>query len=74
LHATRCYTLRFKKCLKTLAQVLDDAVELGYVETNVARGKRRRLKAAKPKRTWLELVEVRALLEAAGSIVLCSRR
>jgi integrase len=54
------------KCLKVLAQVLDDAVELGYVESNVARGKRRRLKAAKPKRTWLELAEVRALLKAAG--------
>jgi integrase len=52
--------------LKVLAQVLDDAVEFGYVETNVANGKRRRLKASKPKRTWLELVEVRALLDAAG--------
>ncbi|MHB8649709.1 MAG: tyrosine-type recombinase/integrase [Gaiellaceae bacterium] len=52
--------------LKVLAQVLDDAVEFGYVESNVARGKRRRLKASRPKRTWLELVEVRALLDAAG--------
>lgn len=54
------------KCLKVLAQVLDEAVELGYVDTNVARGKRRRLKADKPKRTWLELHEVQALLAAAG--------
>jgi integrase len=54
------------KCLKVLAQVLDDAVEFGHVETNVARGKRRRLKAGKPKRTWLELVEVQAVLAAAG--------
>jgi integrase len=54
------------KCLKVLAQVLDDAVEFDYIETNVARGKRRRLKAGQPKRTWLELVEVRALLDAAG--------
>jgi integrase len=53
------------KVLKVLAQVLDDAVEFGHVETNVARGKRRRLKAAKPRRTWLELHEVQALLEAA---------
>lgn len=55
------------KTLKVLAQVLDDAVEFGYVETNVARGKRRRLKASRPRRTWLELVEVRALLTAAGT-------
>jgi len=53
------------KCLKVLAQVLDEAVELGYVDTNVARGKRRRLKADKPNRTWLELHEVQALLAAA---------
>lgn len=48
------------------AQVLDDAIEFGYVEANAARGKRRRLKASKPKRTWLELQEVQALLSAAG--------
>jgi integrase len=54
------------KTLKVLAQVLDDAVEFGYVETNVARGKRRRLKATKPRRTWLELHEVQALLSQAG--------
>jgi integrase len=54
------------KCLKVLAQVLDEAVELGYVDTNVARGKRRRLKADKPRRTWLELHEVQALIAAAG--------
>jgi hypothetical protein len=56
------------KTLTTLAQVLDDAVEFGYVETNVARGKRRRLKATRPKRTWLELHEVQALLAASGGI------
>jgi integrase len=54
------------KTLKTLAQIGDAAVEYGYVETNPARGKRRRLKAAKPRRTWLELDEVRSLLDAAG--------
>jgi integrase len=54
------------KTLKVLAQVLDDAIEYGYIETNPARGRKRRLKAAKPRRTWLEVDEVRALLEAAG--------
>lgn len=55
------------KTLKVLAQVLEDAVEFGYVDQNVARGKRRRLKAAKPRRTWLELPQVQALLAAAGT-------
>jgi integrase len=55
------------KTLKVLAQVLDDAVEYGYAESNVARGKRRRLKASRPKRTWLELHEVQALLGTAGT-------
>jgi hypothetical protein len=54
------------KCLKVLAQVLDDAVEDGFLEENPARGKRRRLKAAKPRRTWLALDEVGALIDGAG--------
>jgi integrase len=54
------------KTPKTLAQVLDDAVEFGYLETNPARGKKRRLKRTKPRRTWLQLPEVQALLGAAG--------
>ena len=54
------------KTLKILAQVLDDAIDDGYVTTNPARGRKTRLRASKPKRTWLELSEVRALLDAAG--------
>ena len=54
------------KTLKVLAQVLDDGVEYGYLPTNPARGKKRRLNAAKPRRTWLELEEVNALLAASG--------
>lgn len=54
------------KTIAVLARVLDQAVEYGWLETNPARGKRRRLKAEKPRRTWLELDEVRALLDAAG--------
>jgi hypothetical protein len=38
--------------------------ELGYTDTNPARGRKRRLKAAKPRRTWLEVDELRALLDA----------
>ena len=54
------------KTLKALAMILDDAIEAGYIETNVVRGKRRRLKESKPRRTWLELSDVRAILDAAG--------
>jgi integrase len=54
------------KTLKILAQVLDSAVEYGHIASNPARGKRRRLKASKPRRTWLEIDEVRALLDVAG--------
>jgi integrase len=46
--------------------VLDAALEYEHIATNPARGRRRRLKAAKPRRTWLELDEVRALLDAGG--------
>lgn len=54
------------KTLKVLAQVLDDAVEDGFLDENPARGKRRRLKAPKPRRTWLEADDVALLIEAAG--------
>ena len=54
------------KPIAVLARVLDQAVEYGWLGTNPARGKRRRLKAEKPRRTWLELDEVRAILDAAG--------
>jgi integrase len=53
--------------LRVLGQVLDDAVEYGLIPSNPARGRRRRLKASKPKRTWLELDEVSSLLDAAGA-------
>jgi integrase len=52
------------RTLKTLAMVLDDGVDFGYIESNPARGRKRRLKASKPRRTWLELDELQALLDA----------
>lgn len=53
--------------ITVLGQVLDSAIEHGHVTiANPARGKRRRLKADRPRRTWLELDELRALLDAAG--------
>jgi integrase len=47
-----------------LPQVLDYAIDRELIEKNVARGKTRRLKAQRPKRTWLEIDEVRAILDS----------
>jgi integrase len=57
----------YNKTLKVLAQILDDAIEDGYLDDNPARGKKRRLKARKPDRTFLELDEVNALIDAAAN-------
>ena len=50
--------------LNLLAQVLEMAVEYEHIQFNPARGRRRRLKAAQPKRTWLEPEQVKPLLDA----------
>lgn len=52
--------------LALLAQVLDDAVDYGLLDANPARGRRRRMKVAKPRRAFLEPDMVVDLLEAAG--------
>ncbi|HTZ87573.1 MAG TPA: tyrosine-type recombinase/integrase [Solirubrobacteraceae bacterium] len=52
--------------LNLLAQILEVAVEYGHIQFNPARGRRRRLKAAQPKRTWLEPEQVKPLLDAAA--------
>lgn len=53
--------------LNVLAAVLEDAVEYGHLAVNPARGRRRRLRAAKPRRASLAAEQVRALLDAAGA-------
>jgi integrase len=50
--------------LNLLAQVLETAVEYEHIQFNPARGRRRRLKAAQPTRTWLEPEQVKPLLDA----------
>jgi integrase len=50
--------------LNLLAQILEHAVEYGHIQFNPARGRRRRLKATQPKRTWLEPEQVKPLLDA----------
>jgi integrase-like protein len=42
------------KTITRLAQILDQAAEYGLVDGNAAKGKRRRLKADKPKPAWLD--------------------
>ncbi len=51
--------------LSDLAQVLETAVEYRWIAANPASGKRRRLKAAKPSRPWLEPEQLPAFLDAA---------
>jgi integrase len=55
------------KTITRLAQILEDAVEYDWIARNPARGKRRRVKAPTPTRTWLDRAEqIAALLGAAG--------
>ncbi|HLM26759.1 MAG TPA: site-specific integrase [Thermoleophilaceae bacterium] len=54
------------KTLTRLAQVLEVAVEYGYLTANPARGRRRRAKSSTPQRTWLEPEQVKPLLEGAS--------
>jgi integrase len=56
------------KTLVLLANILDSAVERGGLETNPARGKRRRLKAPRPMRRVLEPDELVELLATASEM------
>jgi integrase len=49
-----------------LAQILELAVEYGYLPANPASGRRRRAKAAAPRRQWLEPEQVRPLVDAGS--------
>src|SRR4051794_21906093 len=55
-----------KKLTETLAAILDEAIEDEYIERNPARGRRMRVRAPKPPRTFLEMDELVALIDAAG--------
>jgi integrase len=56
-----------RKLIDRLAAILDEAVEDELIERNPARGKRMRVRVPKPKRTFLELDELAALIDAAAS-------
>jgi integrase len=55
------------KTLTTLAAILEAAVEYGLIDRNPAHGRRRRLPAVAPRRSWLDRADhITALLDAAG--------
>ncbi|MGO9973202.1 MAG: tyrosine-type recombinase/integrase [Solirubrobacteraceae bacterium] len=56
------------KTLILLANILDTAIEHGLVPSNPARGKRRRLEAARPTRRFLEADELTELLAIPGGL------
>jgi integrase len=56
------------KTLVLLANILDAAVEYELLPSNPARGKRRRLKAARPARRFLEADELGEVLAAAAEL------
>ena len=57
------------KTITRLAQILEVAVEYGYIERNPARGKRRRVKASKAAPIWLDQAsQIESLLDAAGRL------
>ena len=57
------------KTITRLGQILEVAVEYGLITSNPAKGRRRRLKAARPTPVWLESAEqIEALLDAAGTL------
>jgi integrase len=57
------------KFIETLSAVLEVAVEYEHIPRNPAKGKRRRLNAAKPKRAYLDRAEhITALLDAAAAL------
>ena len=57
------------KTLTRLAQILEDAVEYGYMDRNPARGRRRRLKADQARPIYIDTaVQIQALLDAAEAL------
>jgi integrase len=54
-----------RKVIDKLAAILDDAIEDRHIDHNPARGKRMRVHVPKPKRTFLEMDELAALIDAA---------
>jgi integrase len=57
------------KTIVRLAQILDLAVEYKLIDSNPARGKRRKLKTTKPRRSYLDTTDqIAAMLDAAREL------
>ena len=57
------------KTITRLGQILEVALEYGLIESNSARGRRRRLRAQRPAPVWLDRAEhIEALLTAAADL------
>src|SRR3954465_2307719 len=56
-----------KKLLETLAAILDEAIEDEHIDRNPARSRRLRVQASKPPRSFLEMDELAAFLDAAAA-------
>src|SRR4051794_6044941 len=56
-----------KKLLETLAAILDEAIEDEHIDRNPARSRRLRVHAPKPPRSFLEMDELAAFLDAAAA-------
>lgn len=57
------------KTISALAAILEMAVEYELIQRNPARGRRRRLAAVRPTRSWLDRAQhITALLDAAGEL------
>lgn len=55
-----------RKLISCLVSILDDAIEDGHIQRNPARTKRMRVRVPKPQRSFLELDELHALMDAAA--------
>jgi integrase len=62
------------KTITRLGQILEVAVEYRHIDRNPAAGKRRKLRAPTPTRTWLDGADqIEGLLNAAGELDLTAR-
>ena len=55
-----------RKYIRTLAAIMEEAVEDKYIDVNPARGRRLKVKVPKPKRSFLERDELICIEDAAG--------
>ena len=56
-------------CLRTLAAIMEQAVEYGHVDRNPAKGRRRRLPAVKPRRTYNSESRLRKAAENRAAVL-----